>query len=134
MAGVNKVIVLGNLGRKPELKFTPSQTAVCTFSVAVSESWNDKQSGQKQERTEWVNVVVYGKQAENCDKYLDKGSKVYLEGKMQTRDWEDKNGGSKRYKTEVVAHSVQFLDPVGSKPQEEAQSKQPQFTADDIPF
>ncbi|MBS1986186.1 MAG: single-stranded DNA-binding protein [Bdellovibrionales bacterium] len=111
MAGINKVIIIGNLGKDPELRHTPQGQAVATFSVATSESWNDK-TGQKQERTEWHRIVVWGKQAELCSKYLSKGRKAYIEGRLQTRAWDDKEG-QKRYTTEIVANTVQFLDSAG---------------------
>src|SRR6188768_2502111 len=104
---VNKVILVGRLGQDPELKNTPGGAAVCNFSVATNEAWTDK-SGQKQERTEWHRIVVWGKKAEVCSKYLSKGRQVYVEGRLRTRTWEDKEGG-KRYTTEVVANDVQFL-------------------------
>lgn len=104
---VNKVIILGRLGQDPELKYTPSGTAVCNFSLATSESWTDK-SGQKQEKTEWHRIVVWGKLAELCNQYLTKGRQAFIEGKLQTRSWEDKDG-SKRYATEVLASTVQFI-------------------------
>lgn len=104
---VNKVILLGRLGQDPELKYTPSGTAVCNFSMATSENWNDK-SGQKQERTEWHRIVVWGKLAELCNQYLSKGRQAYVEGRLQTRSWDDKTGG-KRYTTEVNASTVQFI-------------------------
>ena len=107
MAGINKAIVIGNLGADPELRHTQSGTAVCNLRIATNETWNDR-DGQKQERTEWHSVVVFGKQAENCNQYLQKGRQVYVEGRLQTRDWEDRDG-NKRYTTEIVAHSVQFL-------------------------
>jgi single-strand DNA-binding protein len=107
MPGVNKVIIVGNLGKDPDLRHTPQGQAVCNFSVATSETWNDK-TGQKQERTEWHRVVVWGKLGELCAKYLSKGRQVYVEGKLQTRQWDDANG-QKRYTTEVVANTVQFL-------------------------
>lgn len=113
MAGVNKVILVGNLGKDPELRHTPQGQAVATFSIATSESWNDK-SGQKQERTEWHRIVVWGKQAELCSKYLSKGRKAYIEGRLQTRAWDDKEG-QKRYTTEIVANTVQFLDSNASR-------------------
>ena len=104
---VNKVIVLGRLGQDPELKHTAGGSAVSNFSVATNESWMDKQ-GQKQERTEWHRIVVWGKLAERCNQYLSKGRQVYLEGRLQTRSWEDKQG-QKRYTTEIQANSVEFL-------------------------
>jgi single-strand DNA-binding protein len=107
-ASVNKVILIGNLGAKPELKYLPSGQAVCELRIATNESFTDKNQ-QKQERTEWHRVVVWGKQGENCAQYLDKGRSVYLEGRLQTRSWDDKNTGEKRYMTEIVANTVQFL-------------------------
>lgn len=107
MAGVNKVILVGNLGKDPEVRqIAPNQT-VCQFRIATGESWVDK-SGQKQERTEWHSIVVWGKIAEICGKYLSKGRQVYVEGRLQTRSWEDQQG-QKRYTTEIVANTVQFL-------------------------
>ena len=106
-AGVNKVIAIGHLGKDPEVRYTPSGQAVANFSIAVSESWNDKQ-GQRQERTEWIRIVAWGKTAELCGEYLSKGRQVYIEGKMQTRQWDDRDG-NKKYTTEVVANTVQFL-------------------------
>jgi single-strand DNA-binding protein len=104
MAGVNKVILVGNLGKDPEVRYTPSGQAVANFSIAVSENWTDKQ-GQKQERTEWVRIVVWGKAAENCGEYLSKGRQVFIEGRLQTREYTDKEG-VKKYSTEVVANPV----------------------------
>lgn len=104
---VNKVMVLGRLGQDPELKYTPSGQPVCNFSMATTESWNDK-SGQKQERTEWHRIVVWGKVAELCNQYLAKGRQAFIEGRLQTRSWEDKSG-QKRYTTEINANNVQFL-------------------------
>jgi single-strand DNA-binding protein len=107
-ASVNKVIVLGNLGAKPELKYLPSGQAVCELRVATNEVFTDKNQ-QKQERTEWHRIVVWGKMGENCAQYLDKGRSVFVEGRLQTRSWDDKKTGEKRYATEIVAQSVQFL-------------------------
>lgn len=104
---VNKVILVGRLGQAPEVRYTPGGAAVANFSVATNESWMDKQ-GQKQERTEWHRVVVWGKLAELCGQYLAKGRQVYLEGRLQTRQWQDKDGQTK-YTTEVQAQTVQFL-------------------------
>ncbi|MFZ3229400.1 MAG: single-stranded DNA-binding protein [Pseudobdellovibrio sp.] len=106
MAGVNKVIIVGRLGQDPEMKAVGQGATVTRISVATSENWVDK-SGQKQERTEWHRVVVWGKLAEICGKYLSKGRQVYVEGKLQTRSWED--NGQKKYSTEIVASTVQFL-------------------------
>ena len=105
---VNKVILLGRLGQDPELKYTPSGAAVCNFSLATSESCADKATGQKQERTEWHRVVVWGKLAELCNQYLSKGRQAFVEGRLQTRSWED-NNGQKRYTTEINASTVQFI-------------------------
>ena len=107
MASVNKAILIGNLGRDPELRYTQGGQAVANFTLATNERWNDK-DGNSQERTEWHRVVVWGKQAENCAQYLSKGRNVYIEGRIQTREWEDKEG-QKRHTTEVVAQTVQFL-------------------------
>jgi single-strand DNA-binding protein len=107
MGSVNKVILLGNLGADPEIKYTPSNKPVCNLSLATNEVWKDK-SGQKQERVEWHRVTIWGDMAENCQKYLSKGSQIYLEGKIQTRTWDDKEG-KKRYSTEIVAEKVVFL-------------------------
>lgn len=107
MAGVNRVIVLGRLGADPEVKTVSGGQTVARLSVATSENWTDK-SGQKQERTEWHRIVVWGKLAELCGKYLSKGRQVYCEGRLQTRSWEDQQG-QKRYTTEIVANTVQFL-------------------------
>jgi single-strand DNA-binding protein len=105
--GVNKVILVGHLGADPDMRYTPSGQGVCELRVATSESWNDK-NGQKQERTEWHRVVVWGKRAEICSKYLSKGRQVYIEGRIQTRNYDDKEG-NKKYITEVIANDVQFL-------------------------
>ena len=107
MASVNKVTILGNLGDDPELRETNSGSSVCQLSVATNERWKDK-DGNSQERTEWHRVIVWGKQGESCAKYLEKGRSVYVEGRIQTRSWED-DDGNKRYVTEIVASDVQFL-------------------------
>jgi single-strand DNA-binding protein len=109
MAGVNKAILVGNLGRDPELRHTPNGQAVVNFTLATSESWTDK-SGERQERTEWHRIVVWGRQAEMCAQYLSKGRTVYVEGRIQTREWEDKEG-NKRYTTEINASNVNFIGP-----------------------
>jgi single-strand DNA-binding protein len=108
MAGVNKVIVIGNLGQDPEIRYMPDGTAVANFSVATSDTWKDKQTGEKKERTEWHRIVAWRQLGELCGKYLSKGRKVYVEGKLQTRSWE--KDGVTRYTTEIVANDVQFLD------------------------
>ena len=99
--GVNKVILVGNLGQKPEMRYTQTNTAVATLSIATSESWKDKDSGEQREKTEWHRVVFFGKLAEIAEQYLDKGSQLYVEGKLQTRKWQDQNGIDK-YTTEIV--------------------------------
>ena len=143
MASVNKVILVGNIGRDPELKYTQSQTAVCNLSVATNEVWNDK-NGERQEKTEWHRIVVWGKQAENVSKYLRKGSQVYIEGSLSTRSWDDKTG-QKRYTTEIRATAVQFLDHRGDggggsqSPQFDGGEPMPagpdtKYPDDDIPF
>lgn len=109
---VNKVILIGRLGQNPEVRYTPSGAAVANFSVATNESWMDK-SGQKQERTEWHRIVVWGKLAELCSQYLSKGRQAYIEGRLQTRQWQDKDGQTK-YTTEVQAQTVQFLGAQGA--------------------
>lgn len=107
MASVNKVILVGNLGKDPEVRFTPSGRAVAKFSIATTESWMDQESG-RQERTEWHNIVVWGKQAESCGQYLAKGRQVFIEGAIRSRSYDDKEG-NKRYITEIIAQRVQFL-------------------------
>ena len=107
MASVNKVIIIGNLGADPELRYTPGGQAVCDLRIATSDQWTDK-SGERKEQTEWHRIVVWGKQAENCSQYLSKGRQVYVEGRLRTRQWDDKEG-NKRYTTEIVAQTVQFL-------------------------
>ena len=106
-ASVNKVILIGNLGADPELKTLPSGQAVCEMRLATNETFTDKQ-GEKQEKTEWHRIVTWGKTAENCNRYLKKGRTIYVEGRIQTRTWDDKDG-VKKYMTEIVAQSVQFL-------------------------
>jgi len=107
--GVNKVIIIGNLGNDPEVKFLPTGNAVANITVATSESWTDKQTNEKKTETEWHKVVIYGKLAEIAGEYLRKGSKVYLEGKLKTRKWQDQQGVD-RYTTEIVANEMQMLD------------------------
>jgi single-strand DNA-binding protein len=107
MAGVNKVILVGNLGNDPELRYTGGGTPVCNFSIATTDQWTDKTSGQKKESTEWHRIVAWRKLAEICGEYLSKGRQVYIEGKLQTRSWEKE--GITRYTTEIVASDVQFL-------------------------
>ncbi|MCP4748501.1 MAG: single-stranded DNA-binding protein [Desulfobacteraceae bacterium] len=107
MAGVNKVIIMGRLGKDPDLRYTPDGTAVCNFSMATSDQWRDKNTGEKKERTEWHRIVVWRKLAEICGKYLKKGSQIYIEGKLQTRSWEQ--DGVTRYVTEIVAADLKFI-------------------------
>lgn len=109
MAGVNKVIIVGNLGNDPEMRTMPNGEAVATLSVATSESWMDKNTGERREQTEWHRVVFFRRQAEVCGQYLRKGSKVYVEGKLRTRKWQDQNGQD-RYTTEIVGDVMQMLD------------------------
>lgn len=106
-SGLNKVMLIGNLGKDPEVRYTPGGQAVANFNIATNEAWTDKQ-GQKQERTEWHRIVVWGKVAELCGEYLSKGRQVYIEGRLQTREWTNKEG-AKQYTTEIVANQVLFL-------------------------
>ena len=106
--GVNKVILVGNLGQKPEIRYTQTNTAVATLSIATSESWKDKDSGEQREKTEWHRVVFFGKLAEIAEQYLDKGSQLYVEGKLQTRKWQDKDGNDK-YTTEILGNEMNML-------------------------
>jgi single-strand DNA-binding protein len=143
MASVNKVIVIGNLGRDPELRYTQNGQAVANFTVATNENWTNK-AGEREERTEWHRVVAWGRVAELCAEYLAKGRTVYVEGRLQTREWEDKEG-QKRRSTEIVAQTVQFLGggrgagaggaarAQATEP-EPAPEAQPQPPDDDIPF
>lgn len=148
MSGVNKVIIVGRLGADPELKAVGNSQSVARLNIATSEMWTGK-DGQRQERTEWHRVVVWGKQAENCAKFLAKGRQVYIEGRLQTRSWEDATSGQKKYATEIVANTVQFLGGGGastdrSSSQGNSNSNdafndfgpEPSFdqSADDIPF
>jgi single-strand DNA-binding protein len=128
--GVNKVILIGNLGNDPEQKSMPNGNAVTTISVATSESWKDKQTGQQQERTEWHRVVFFNRLAEIVGQYLSKGSKVYVEGSLRTRKWQDNNGVD-RYTTEIVGNEMQMLDSRGMEggsyaPQAVPQQRAPQ--------
>lgn len=140
---INKVILIGNLGADPEIRYTQSGTPVVNFRVATTERWKD-QSGQQQEQTEWHSIVAWRRLAEICGEYLSKGSRVYIEGKLQTRKWQDQNGND-RYTTEIVANEMKMLSPRGSGtgtdnygadgggynnfPQEP-----PPSTGDDVPF
>ena len=113
--GVNKVILIGNLGGDPETRYMPSGGAVTNITLATSETWKDKQTGQQQERTEWHRVVFFNRLAEIAGEYLRKGSKVYLEGSLRTRKWQDKTSGQDRYTTEIVASEMQMLDGRGEQ-------------------
>ena len=109
MAGVNKVIIIGNLGNDPDMRYMPSGEAVANLSIATSETWNDRNTGEKREKTEWHRVVAFRKLAEIIGQYCRKGSKIYIEGKLQTRKWTDQ-GGQTRYTTEIIADQMQMLD------------------------
>lgn len=111
--GINKVILIGNLGADPEVRHMPNGTAVATINIATSETWKDKQTGELQDRTEWHRVVLFQRLAEIVGEYLKKGSKVYIEGRLQTRKWQDKTGQD-RYTTEIIANEMQMLDSRGS--------------------
>ena len=108
MAGVNKVILVGNLGRDPEIRYTQSGQAVCNFTLATTESYTPKGSDKREDKTEWHRIVAWGRLAEICGEYLAKGKQIYVEGRLQTRDWEDRDG-NKRYTTEIVAANMQML-------------------------
>ena len=108
MSSMNRAMILGRLGQDPELRYTPTGATVCTLSVATTDFWTDRE-GNRKESTEWHRIVIWGKQAENCSKYLTKGQMVFVEGRIQTRSWDDKNTGQKRYSTEIIATNVQFL-------------------------
>ncbi|MES2141968.1 MAG: single-stranded DNA-binding protein [Pseudomonadota bacterium] len=153
--GINKVILIGNLGTDPEVRHMPNGAAVATINIATSESWKDKQTGEQQERTEWHRVVLFQRLAEIAGQYLKKGSKVYIEGRLQTRKWQDKTTGQDRYTTEIVTNDLQMLDSRGANTSmgdasftpnnsfQQAHSAQEtnksvematEFTDDDIPF
>jgi single-strand DNA-binding protein len=136
---LNRVMLIGNLGKDPELRYTTSGVAVATFSVATNESWKD-QDGNQQERTEWHNIVAWKKLAEICAEWLKKGKKVYIEGRIQTRSYDDKNTGAKKYITEIVAENMIMLDSRGSDSSSGGQAtsavEEPRSSAkdDDLPF
>ena len=113
--GINKVILIGNLGADPEIRHMPSGAAVATINIATSETWKDKQTGEQHDRTEWHRVVLFQRLAEIVGEYLRKGSKVYIEGRLQTRKWQDKTSGQDRYTTEIVANELQMLDSRGAQ-------------------
>lgn len=149
---VNKVILIGNLGRDPEVRFTPNGLAVANVTIATSEVWKDKASGENQERTEWHRVVFYNRLAEIAGEYLRKGSKIFIEGRLQTRKWQDKTTNQDRYTTEVIADTLEMLgskagtssSPASEGPSSHASDKSPEMASvagegmdnfdDDIPF
>jgi single-strand DNA-binding protein len=140
--GVNKVIVIGNLGQDPDTRYMPSGSAVTNLRIATNESWKDKQTGEQKERTEWHSVAMFGKLAEIAAEYLRKGSQVYIEGKLRTRKWQDKQGND-RYTTEIVADEMQMLGgrsgsgapPMGDPVSQESRDRSsPDDFDDDIPF
>jgi single-strand DNA-binding protein len=143
--GVNKVILVGHLGKDPEVRYMPSGNAVCNVTLATSDSWKDKQSGEQKDRTEWHNLVFYGRLAEIAGEYLRKGSQAYVEGRLQTRKWQDKSGND-RYTTEIIVNDMQMLGGRGgggsadfnAAPASTASSAAPSSGADefddDIPF
>ncbi|MBI5561340.1 MAG: single-stranded DNA-binding protein [Deltaproteobacteria bacterium] len=136
--GVNKVILIGHLGKDPEIRYTPSGMAVANFSMATTENWKDKEGG-KQEKTEWHRIVAFGKLAEICGEYLSKGKQVYVEGRIQTRAWDDKDG-NKKYTTEIVANQMQMLGSkggaggAGAPSSEPAAGEGPPPDMEDVPF
>ena len=138
MPGVNKVILIGNLGRDPELRYLPSGQAVTKFSLATGSRWKDK-DGQWQDRTDWHNIVAFGKTAEICNEYLKKGRQVYIEGRIQTRSYDDRDG-NKKWFTEIVAQSMQMLGRKGEGEEEipeaveEPQGGETKSEDDDLPF
>jgi single-strand DNA-binding protein len=140
MAGINKVILIGNLGSDPEVRYTPDGTAVANFNIATSDEWTDKDSGERKKRTEWHRIVAWRRLGEICGEYLSKGKQVYVEGKLQTRSWE--KDGVTRYTTEVIASDVQFLgsrnagDTTKSSdsPRSQGYDEPPPRQDDDIPF
>jgi single-strand DNA-binding protein len=138
--GINKVILIGNLGQDPEVKYMPNGNAVANITVATSESWKDKNTGKRVERTEWHRVIFFRRLAEIVGEYLKKGSKVYIEGKLQTRKWQDKNGKD-NWTTEIIANEMQMLDSRGDSQSSDAPAQQSSKPApsgnnfdDDIPF
>ena len=139
MPGINKVILVGRLGKDPELRHMINGDSVCNFSIATSETWNDKDTGEKKERTEWHRIEAWRRLAEICGDYLNKGKQVYIEGKLQTDAWEDRDG-NKRYTTKIVAQNMQMLDSAGKGGSAESvDERHPveeplNIPEDDIPF
>ena len=123
-SGINKVILVGNLGKDPDMRYTAGGDAVANLSIATSESWNDNQTGEKKEKTEWHRVVFFRRIAEVCGEYLKKGSSVYIEGSLRTRDWED-DQGNKRYTTEIIGREMQML---GGRRSEDSMDQSPQMS------
>lgn len=123
--GINKVIIVGNLGQDPEVRFMPNGDAVANFTVATSETWKDKQTGEQKEKTEWHRIVIYKRLAEIVGEYLEKGSKVYLEGRLQTRKWQNQQGQD-QYTTEILCHEMQMLDSKGQGQQQSGYQQQSQ--------
>lgn len=132
MASVNKVILVGYLGKDPETRYSPKGTAMSNFSIATSDTWKDK-DGEKQERTEWHNIVAWGRLAEICEQYLEKGKQVYVEGSLRTESWEDRDG-NKRYATKIHISSMQMLGSAGSKKESKESETGNCIPEDDIPF
>lgn len=131
--GVNKVILIGNLGNDPELRHLPSGIPVANLSIATSESWKNKQTGAREERTEWHRVILFSNLAEIAKNYLHKGSKVYIDGRLQTRKWQDKNG-QERYTTEIIANEMQMLDGRGSNTSLDMENHAPQKNTNQAPM
>ena len=142
MASVNKVILVGNLGRNPEVRYTPDGMAVCTISLATTSNWKDRNTGERREETEWHRVVFHARLAEIAGEYLTKGRQIYIEGRLRTRKWQDKQTGQDRYATEVVADQMQMLGnrsdqptPATNQPTQTARQVASQSDdGDDIPF
>ena len=138
MASLNKAMLIGNLGKDPEIKYTPEGLAIAKFSIATKEQWKDK-DGKKQDKTEWHNIVTFGKLAEICGEYLVKGKQVYIEGRIQTRSWDDKDG-NKKYMTEIVANTMQMLSKADASlkgatvTDENAVVSEPPHMDEDVPF
>ncbi|OPX36895.1 MAG: single-stranded DNA-binding protein [Desulfobacteraceae bacterium 4484_190.1] len=139
MSGINKVILVGRLGKDPEIRYTPAGAAVANFTIATSEEWKDKSTGEKQEKTEWHRIVAWRRLGEICGEYLHKGSQVYIEGKIQTRAWDDRDG-NKRYTTEIIAQNMQMLGAVNRVERAKSADNRLQveepapIPEDDIPF
>lgn len=139
---LNKVMIIGNLTRDPETRNLPSGQSISSFSVATNRRWKDTQTGEPKEASEFHNIVAWGKLADICNQYLKKGSKVYMEGRLQTRSWDDQNG-NKKYRTEIVANNLIMLDRAGSVPSTKSEAPEPkkdekpaeeEISVEDIPF